>query len=500
MAGRGRLPGAAQGRGRRRRARDADRRPTPAELEDAYRLASAEAQAAFGDGGMYLEKAVVDPRHVEMQVLGRRAGGVLVLRRARLLGAAPAPEADRGGPVAGARRGDPRGAWPTPRGCACARLRLPQRRHGRVPARRRAGRFYFIEMNTRLQVEHPVIASWSPGVDLAVEQLRIAGGEPLPQTGPAPSSAGTRSSSVSTARIPRHDFRPAAGTVTRFRPPLGPGVRLDTHAYEGYRVPPFYDSLLAKLIVWGADRDAGARRAAGGRCASSRSRASRTTRELFVDIVERAARSARARTRRPTSSERARPAAGRWPREAAADPARRGTGVPTRRSSRSSAARWQRCRARGSTRRAGSSRVLPGRRGPVEWAVDRRRRRRFESTSSAAHGHGAAGARRARCAAPVAGAVARDDRPRGARGGRHGHRGRPRRRAAADEPPAGAPSGARAAFLLYQRDLTGARLRARCTTPTSATTASRRPSSSARHVEGAWDDRERPRRRDRRGR
>ena len=122
-------------------------------------------------------------------------------------------------------------------------------------------------MNTRLQVEHPV-TELVTGIDLAVEQLRIAGGERLPATGLAELRGHAIEFRIN-ARIRAADFLPAAGRVTRFRPPLGPGVRVDTHAYEGYRVPPFYDSLLAKLIVYGADRGAGA---GAGRAGASRAR------------------------------------------------------------------------------------------------------------------------------------------------------------------------------------------------------------------------------------
>jgi acetyl-CoA carboxylase biotin carboxylase subunit len=144
------------------------------------------------------------------------------------------------------------------------------------------GRFYFIEMNTRLQVEHPV-SELVTGVDLACQQLLIAGGGSLPATGLATLRGHAIEFRIN-CEDPSNDFRPAAGTVTNLEAPLGPGVRLDTHAYTGYKVPPFYDSLLAKLIVWGADRAealARARRALG----EFGIEGVRTTRELFLDVV-----------------------------------------------------------------------------------------------------------------------------------------------------------------------------------------------------------------------
>jgi acetyl-CoA carboxylase, biotin carboxylase subunit len=144
------------------------------------------------------------------------------------------------------------------------------------------GRFYFIEMNTRLQVEHPV-SELLTGVDLACQQLLVAGGAPLPATG-LHELRGHAIEFRINCEDPSRDFRPAAGTVTQLRAPLGPGVRFDSHAYSGYKVPPFYDSLLAKLIVWGADRPqalARARRALG----ELEIEGVATTRELFLDVV-----------------------------------------------------------------------------------------------------------------------------------------------------------------------------------------------------------------------
>ena len=241
----------------------------PDELEDAFRLASAEAEASFGDPGMYLERAIQAPRHVEMQVLADGAGGVLVLgerdcsvqrRHQKLIEEAPSPGLD-----AEHRRGMAEAARLACVGC-------DYRNAGTVEfLLDPAGGFYFIEMNTRLQVEHPV-TELVTGIDLAVEQLRLAGGGELPATGLAELSGHAIEFRIN-CEDPAADFRPAAGTITRFRPPLGPGVRLDTHAFEGYAIPPFYDSLLAKLIVWGEDRG------------QALARARRALRELEIEGV-----------------------------------------------------------------------------------------------------------------------------------------------------------------------------------------------------------------------
>jgi acetyl-CoA carboxylase biotin carboxylase subunit len=224
----------------------------PAELGDAFEQATREASAAFGDGGMYLEKAVVGAHHVEIQVLCDASGGVLVCgerecsiqrRHQKLLEEAPSPfldEATRSAMQDAAER-------------ACRAI-------GYVNAGTieflvgHDRQFYFMEMNTRLQVEHPVTEAVT-GLDLVRGQLRVAAGETLPLTGRAPVTGHAIELRVN-AEDPRRGFMPSAGTVTRFRPGLGPGVRLDTHVAEGYRMPPDYDSLLAKLVFWAESREA----------------------------------------------------------------------------------------------------------------------------------------------------------------------------------------------------------------------------------------------------
>jgi acetyl-CoA carboxylase, biotin carboxylase subunit len=251
------------------------------ELEGAYRTAASEAQAAFSDGSLYVEKAVVGARHVEIQVLGDGEGGVLALgerdcsiqrRHQKLIEEAPSPAVSnelRADMQAAARR-------------ACESLRylgagtLEFLLDG-------DGNFYFIEMNTRLQVEHPV-TELVTGIDLARAQLAVAAGEGLPAQG----EAGLHGHSIEfriNAEDPSRAFLPAPGTITRFVPPLGPGVRVDTHVFDGYTVPPFYDSLVAKVIVWAEDRPAAIARA---RRALSEFELDGvpTTRALAVEIIE----------------------------------------------------------------------------------------------------------------------------------------------------------------------------------------------------------------------
>jgi acetyl-CoA carboxylase, biotin carboxylase subunit len=218
----------------------------PEQLETAYGTAALEAEAAFGDGSLYLEKAVSPARHVEIQVLADGQGGVLTLgerecsiqrRHQKLIEESPSPALDaetREEMEAAAER-------------ACHAIGY--RNAGTFEFLLGPDRsFYFIELNARLQVEHPV-SELVTGLDLVREQLRIAAGEPLAWTGRA-ERRGHAIEVRLNAEDPARDFIPAPGRITRFRPPLGPGVRLDTFIEEGVDVPPHYDSLLGKLVVW----------------------------------------------------------------------------------------------------------------------------------------------------------------------------------------------------------------------------------------------------------
>jgi acetyl-CoA carboxylase, biotin carboxylase subunit len=251
-----------------------------ADLDAAYSTASSEAQSAFGDGSLYVERAVVGARHVEIQVLGDGEGAVLTLgerdcsiqrRHQKLVEESPSPAVTsdlRAEMEAAARR-------------ACEALRY--RGAGTIEFLLDAeGRFYFIEMNTRLQVEHPV-TELVTGIDIAHAQLAVAAGNGLPQEGRAELRGHALEFRIN-AEDPADNFRPAPGRVTRFRPPLGPGVRVDTHVEEGYVIPPFYDSLIAKVIVWGEDREVALAR---GRRALSELELDGvpTTLELALDIV-----------------------------------------------------------------------------------------------------------------------------------------------------------------------------------------------------------------------
>ena len=224
---------------------------SPEELERAFAMAAAEAEAAFGDGRLYLEKAIVPARHVEIQVLGDSYGGMLTLgerecsiqrRHQKLIEESPSPA-----------------------------LNPEQRENMEATAERAAraigytnagtfeflvgpdGAFYFIELNARLQVEHPV-SELVTGIDLVHEQLHVAAGEPLAQAGRAERRGHAIEARVN-AEDPARDFMPMPGRLDRFRPPLGPGVRVDTFVEDGATVPPHYDSLLAKVIAWAPDRE-----------------------------------------------------------------------------------------------------------------------------------------------------------------------------------------------------------------------------------------------------
>jgi acetyl-CoA carboxylase, biotin carboxylase subunit len=231
----------------------------PAALEDAYARASAEALAAFGDGRLYLEKAIVPARHIEVQVLADLDGRVLTLgerecsiqrRHQKLIEESPSAAVDE----------ETRAAMEESVAHACVQI-------GYVNAGTfefllaADGSFYFIELNARLQVEHPV-SEFVTGIDIVRAQLRIAAGMPLAITGRAPRRGSAIEVRIN-AEDPSRNFAPAPGRVERFRAPLGPGVRVDTHVEDGAVIPPYYDSLVAKLVVYDEDRSAAIARCRG---------------------------------------------------------------------------------------------------------------------------------------------------------------------------------------------------------------------------------------------
>ncbi|MBM4369752.1 MAG: hypothetical protein FJ102_26315, partial [Deltaproteobacteria bacterium] len=216
------------------------------ELEEARARASEEARAAFGDGTVYVERLLEGARHVEVQVLGDQHGKVVSLgtrdcsvqrRHQKLVEEAPAlgaPAAMEEAAIRLAGAVDYLGAG------TVEFLLLP------------SGEFYFIEMNTRVQVEHPV-TEWVTGLDIVAAQLRLAMGDPVPEV---PSPRGHAIECRIITEDPSAGFVPSPGTLVRFRPPAGPGVRVDAGVAEGDVVSPHYDSLLAKLVVHGESRDA----------------------------------------------------------------------------------------------------------------------------------------------------------------------------------------------------------------------------------------------------
>ncbi len=229
----------------------------PADLEDAFEAASAEAGAAFGNGTLYVEKVLVPARHVEIQVLCDTHGNVLTLgerecsiqrRHQKLIEETPSPA------LTAELREEMEAA--AERACRAVGYRNAGTFEFLLGP---DGSFSFIELNARLQVEHPITEACT-GIDLVRAQLEVAAGEPLGVTGRAP----RRGHSIEirlNAEDPAHDFRPAPGKLTRFRPPLGPGLRVDTFVEDGSVIPPYYDSLIAKLVVWDADRPAAITRA-----------------------------------------------------------------------------------------------------------------------------------------------------------------------------------------------------------------------------------------------
>jgi acetyl-CoA carboxylase biotin carboxylase subunit len=220
------------------------------ELENAFRQAQVEAEAAFGNPAVYMEKYFEHPRHIEVQLLGDVHGNVFALgerecsiqrKHQKLIEESPSPvitpeirQRMREAAVAGAKSVNYVNA-------------------GTIEFLYQDGDFYFMEMNTRIQVEHPVTESVY-GLDLVKEQIRVARGERLDHINPNFKMRGHALECRINAEDPANDFRPSPGTIKYFHVPGGIGIRVDTHAYAGYKIPPFYDSLIAKLIAYGNTR------------------------------------------------------------------------------------------------------------------------------------------------------------------------------------------------------------------------------------------------------
>nr|BAL56793.1 acetyl-CoA carboxylase, biotin carboxylase subunit [uncultured prokaryote] len=225
------------------------------ELRHAFDTARHEAERAFGVGDVYLEKYLKNPRHIEIQVMADRYGKVAAFgerecsiqrRHQKLIEEAPSPVMT---PELRKAMGD---------AAIAAAKAVGYEGAGTVEFLFEDGQFYFMEMNTRIQVEHPV-TELVTGADLVLEQLRVANGERL-RFGKYVKLTGHAMEFRINAEDPE-TFAPSPGTVSFLALPVGPGVRVDTHLYRGYRIPPYYDSLIAKLIVFGRDREEVLRRA-----------------------------------------------------------------------------------------------------------------------------------------------------------------------------------------------------------------------------------------------
>ena len=227
-------------------------------LRQIFEEAFAEASAAFGDGALYVEKYIANARHIEVQIMGDKHGNVVHLgerdcstqrRHQKLIEEARAPNI-------------PDGLREKIRAAAVKLARsISYENAGTVEFiyDQDEGKFYFLEMNTRLQVEHPV-TEMIAGVDIVREQINAANGEKLPFSQEDIHFSGHSMECRINAENPGENFRPTPGVITGWEPPQGPGVRVDTHCRSGYMVPIFYDSLIAKVIVHGDDREHARRR------------------------------------------------------------------------------------------------------------------------------------------------------------------------------------------------------------------------------------------------
>ncbi len=227
------------------------------ELSKLFFAAQGEAEAAFGNPGIYLEKFIERPRHIEFQILADSYGNAIHLgerdcsiqrRHQKLLEEAPSPaltpELRTKMGMAAVKAAKSIGYV----GAGTVEFLLDQ-----------SGDFYFMEMNTRIQVEHPV-TEMITGLDLIAEQIRIAQGERLRLSQEQVVFQGHAIECRINAEDPERGFRPHPGRISGYLPPGGPGVRMDSHVYTDYEIPPYYDSLIGKLIVWGPNRDAAIKR------------------------------------------------------------------------------------------------------------------------------------------------------------------------------------------------------------------------------------------------
>ena len=242
-----------------------------ASLRNGVLTAQAEAEANFGSGQVYLERYVEKPRHIEFQVIGDRHGHVIHLgerecsiqrRHQKLIEESPSVALT---PELRARMGD---------AAVRAAKAIGYESTGTIEFLLAPnGEFYFMEMNTRIQVEHPVTEEVTK-LDLIKAQIAVAGGDPLPWEQSDIAFQGHALECRINAESPEKNFRPSPGLVKYFHAPGGPGVRVDSHLYSGYTVPPYYDSMVAKIICWGRDRD------------ESIARMRRALLELVVDGIE----------------------------------------------------------------------------------------------------------------------------------------------------------------------------------------------------------------------
>jgi acetyl-CoA carboxylase biotin carboxylase subunit len=251
------------------------------QLRESVKVAKREAESAFGDGSLYLEKFLAGPHHVEVQVMADHEGDVIHLyerecsmqrRRQKVLEEAPSP-----------------GISDEVRQRMCeAAVRLAREsgyaNAGTVEFLVDGDEFYFIEMNTRIQVEHPVTEMLT-GVDLVKEQILVASGEPLSLTQEDVPFVGHAMEFRINAEDPEQDFMPSPGEITSLEVPGGPGVRVDSAIYQGYTIPPFYDSLVGKLVVWGLNRDEAIQRS-GRALGEYRLEGIKTTIPLHLRLLE----------------------------------------------------------------------------------------------------------------------------------------------------------------------------------------------------------------------